>query len=390
MSDAPTTLPTEAMPSSSWWLRIGSMVSSPLRGFRALVDDKRAHPLEPLLLYALATAAVAAPEIYRLLALANTAPAIAARRIGDVLLHASRTDVAVVAGAAAVVGGLAHAFSDSSERGVRRFVGGAIATSYLLVGLAVMKALGGLLSIAGAELWFLPHRAVDSFAVVVNQRIDWGRFALKCVVSYGPGIAVLIAWLATVKKPATPPRAFDARAGLALVVFVVFAEGAAAVVDVAARSTALRPHLAGDMFLSVPLKKLDGDTNRKGSRADIITMATTPGTKAVVVDFWASWCAPCRRSLPELSKLNTELQERGLVVIGVNREPSDLPAARKAWAEIAPSFRSLVDDKGLGDKLGLTSLPSTYILDGKGVIRFVHLGYTEPALIRSEVESLLR
>jgi hypothetical protein len=56
---------------------------------------------------------------------------------------------------------------------------------------------------------------------------------------------------------------------------------------------------------------------------------------------------------------------------------------------MAPSFDSLLDDKGLGERVGLTSLPSSYVLDRKGAIRHLHLGYTEPAVIAAEVEALL-
>ena len=63
--------------------------------------------------------------------------------------------------------------------------------------------------------------------------------------------------------------------------------------------------------------------------------------------------------------------------------------ARAAWKALAPSFDSVVDSKGLGERVGLTSLPSSYIVDKSGTIRHLHLGYTDPAKLKAEVEALL-
>jgi len=391
MSEAATTSPTSATTPTTWWQRLGCTVSAPGAGFSALSLDERARPGEAVGVYVVVVLAVAAADVFRLLALAGTAPGVAASRILDVLVRAARTDLAVVAGAVVVVAALAWARADESDRR-RRALGAAIATSYLLVPLAMLKAIGGLCAFAGFEFWFLPHRAVDSFAVVVgegrNQHVDPMRFVVKCAVSYAAGLAVLLHWLIFRQRVAAAVRPFVARAGFTVVVVGVSALVVAACADVAARSEQLRPRLAGDAFPSLALRKLDSEGKRKGGRVDIVEVAAA-GSKAVVVDFWASWCGPCRRSIPELSRMNDDWRHRGVVVIAVNREAGDVDAAKKAWAELHPSFRSLIDDRGLGERLGLTSLPSSYVLDGRGIIRHLHLGYTDPAVVQAEVEALL-
>jgi thiol-disulfide isomerase/thioredoxin len=155
------------------------------------------------------------------------------------------------------------------------------------------------------------------------------------------------------------------------------------VAQVVSRSETLRPKLGGDPFPALALPHLE-----KGGRVDV-TRALQGGARIVVVDFWASWCGPCKRSLPELSQIAADYKDRGVVVYGVNREPSDQPAARAAWKAIAPAFDSLVDTVGLGERLGLTSLPTSYIVGADGRIRHVHLGYTEPAALRAELDALL-
>ena len=376
-ADAPTTLPSQ---SSRLGLaeRLGGILVQPVRTLRALALHDAAHPVEPFVVYAAVVLALHAGETFRLLSLLGDAPLIALRRLFDVVLRAGRTDLVVVVVAAVVVGVV------GLLRG-QRFLGTAIAVTYLLVPLTLLKALGGLLALAGVDLWALPHEAVDSMAVVVKGRVDMGRFAVKCAVAYGSGLATLLAWLVTVSRPVDAPRAIRARAGAAAVVAVVGVLVVAAGVSVARHADDLRPRLAGDDFPSVSLPRLDG----KG-RTDPVSLVGSAHAKVLIVDFWASWCGPCKRSLPELSSLATALKDQGVVVVGVNREPSDLGAARATWQTIAPSFDSVVDNAGLGERLGLTSLPSSYIVDARGQIRHLHLGYTEPAVIREEVEALLR
>ncbi len=380
-ADAPTTLPSQ---SSRLGLaeRLGGILVQPVRTLRALALHDAAHPVEPFLVYAAVVLALHAGETFRLLSLLGDAPLIALRRLFDVVLRAGRTDLVVVVVAAVVVGVVGRL--QGHLRG-QRFLGTAIAVTYLLVPLTLLKALGGLLALAGVDLWALPHEAVDSMAVVVKGRVDMGRFAVKCAVAYGSGLATLLAWLVTLSSPLDAPRAVRARAGAAAVVAVVGVLVVAAGVSVARHADDLRPRLAGDAFPSLSLPRLDG----KG-RTDPVSLVKTAHAKVLIVDFWASWCGPCKRSLPELSSLATALKDQGVVVIGVNREPSDLGTARAAWQTLAPSFDSVVDNAGLGERLGLTSLPSSYIVDAHGQIRHLHLGYTEPAVIRAEVEALLR
>ena len=408
MSDATqphpaTPTPAPSTTGSSWWSRIGGTIGAPLRTFHGLVDERLvapgrstltreasshsgatlrddrggAHPAEPLLVYAVVVLAIAAPEVYRLLALAGEAPLIVLNRLLDVVLRAGRTDLSVVAGAAVVVGLVGRALGKS-------FVSTAIATTYLLVPLAVLKAIGGLTALGGLELWWLPQRAVDSFAVVVNNRVDVTRFIVKCAVSFVPGLCVLLWWLRARGRSLPPPTVLGASSGIAVVAVVVGGLLIGSTVQVAARSEQLRPRLVGDDFPSLALRRLETRT-----RIDIVELAKAERTRVVVVDFWASWCAPCRRSLPELGKLAERWKFRGVVVVGVNREPGDLDAAKKAWRDLALDFMTLVDDRGLGERVGLTSLPSSFILDHTGKIRHLHLGYTEPAVIAAEVEALL-
>jgi cytochrome c biogenesis protein CcmG/thiol:disulfide interchange protein DsbE len=97
--------------------------------------------------------------------------------------------------------------------------------------------------------------------------------------------------------------------------------------------------------------------------------------KVVIVDFWATWCAPCREELPELEKLYKKYAPKGLVIVGVSvdKEPDNIKAFLQKLAVTFP----VVHDAGhsVTGKYGPPRMPSSYVVDRKGIVRFVHGGY---------------
>jgi thiol-disulfide isomerase/thioredoxin len=116
------------------------------------------------------------------------------------------------------------------------------------------------------------------------------------------------------------------------------------------------------------------------------------GGKVRVVDFWASWCEPCRDSLPKLDAMRRELGPRGLSVYAVSldedRESLD------AFLRDVPLGMPVLWDKG-GDRLSsrydVKRLPTTFIVDRRGVIRWAYSGWSAKRAgeARREVERLL-
>ncbi|HTS85607.1 MAG TPA: TlpA disulfide reductase family protein [Usitatibacter sp.] len=114
--------------------------------------------------------------------------------------------------------------------------------------------------------------------------------------------------------------------------------------------------------------------------------------KVVYVDFWASWCAPCRISFPVLDALYRENRPRGFVVIGVNKDVSAADA-KKFLAKVPVTFPLVGDaNDAIAKAYDVKTMPSGYLIDRKGVVHKVHRGFTPetgPA-IREEIEALLK
>lgn len=110
--------------------------------------------------------------------------------------------------------------------------------------------------------------------------------------------------------------------------------------------------------------------------------------KVVVVDFWASWCAPCRRSFPWLDAMQRKYADQGLVVIGVNED--NAPEAAAAFLEEVPvSFRIVPDESGeIAREFELIAMPSTYIIGRDGKLAARHLGFKTAQ--QDEYEALLK
>jgi len=98
--------------------------------------------------------------------------------------------------------------------------------------------------------------------------------------------------------------------------------------------------------------------------------------KVVYLDFWASWCVPCRTSFPLLNKSYEKLKAQGFEVVAVNLD-EDKAKAEKFLQEFQVGFTVLRDAKGeWADKYVVESMPTSFIIDKQGVVQHIHHGFT--------------
>ena len=97
--------------------------------------------------------------------------------------------------------------------------------------------------------------------------------------------------------------------------------------------------------------------------------------KVVVVDFWASWCVPCRRSFPWMNDMVEKYADDGLVVVAVNLD-KDRGAAEAFLAEVPANFEIEFDpDASIAREYGVEAMPSSFVFGRDGELVARHLGF---------------
>ncbi|HUH13677.1 MAG TPA: TlpA disulfide reductase family protein [Longimicrobiales bacterium] len=163
------------------------------------------------------------------------------------------------------------------------------------------------------------------------------------------------------------------RAG-ALAALLALAPGCDANLPAGAVGTTMQPYAA---------RSLEGDSVSLESFKD----------EVVLLNVWATWCAPCRREIPELQVLQERYGERGLKVVGVSLDaPGSNERVREFLQEFGVEYTILRDPhEAIGGLLGVVGMPTTVLIDREGVIRWRHLGAVtadDPALLEA-LESTL-
>ena len=162
------------------------------------------------------------------------------------------------------------------------------------------------------------------------------------------------------------------------------------------KTTNFWPAIAAIMLLAsaVSAGVTDGpapDFTLKSNNGSNLKLSEHRG-EVVLINFWASWCGPCRQEMPVLSELHNKYKDMGFTVLGVNVE-EDSSEAHKLLKELPVSFPVLFDnDSVVSKEYDVVAMPSTVLVDRNGNMRFLHKGYKpgEEEIYLEMVRSLIR
>lgn len=134
---------------------------------------------------------------------------------------------------------------------------------------------------------------------------------------------------------------------------------------------------------AIPAFELPGDTAP-------VKLSSFKG-KVVYIDFWASWCGPCKQSFPWLNDMQTKYASKGFQIVGINVDANTADA--KAFLVGFPAkFVLAYDDKGVTPKAyGIKGMPSSVLIDGNGKVIFQHTGFrdSDRALLEQAIQQAL-
>ena len=167
-------------------------------------------------------------------------------------------------------------------------------------------------------------------------------------------------------------------------------------------STALIMVAGVTLVLVIQSGALQGPHPLEGQPAPAVVLAGLDGTaidlgeyigkEVIVLDFWASWCGPCQRSLPEMERLAAKYGDADLVFYAVNvMEPEDTVRNYLAWAELETLPVALDLDGSVATTYRADGIPQTVIIDRGGMIVSVYQGYGsgDGKRLRKEINQLL-
>ncbi len=130
--------------------------------------------------------------------------------------------------------------------------------------------------------------------------------------------------------------------------------------------------LGGTGFVAVGSKVPDVKVVRADGK--YVSLTSFKG-KVVLINFWATWCPPCVREMPELNKLYKKFHKRGLEVLPIANPRDSVERVKSFFKYVGIRFPYYVDESFTVTRLfGVRALPTTFIVDRKGVVRQIFIG----------------
>jgi cytochrome c biogenesis protein CcmG/thiol:disulfide interchange protein DsbE len=112
--------------------------------------------------------------------------------------------------------------------------------------------------------------------------------------------------------------------------------------------------------------------------------------KAVMLDFWATWCPPCKLEIPWLIDLERKNKDRGFEVLGVSMDDEGWEVVKPFMREVGMNYRVVIGNDTTAEMYGgVESLPTTFLIDREGKIAAIHIGLASRRIFEDDVAQIL-
>lgn len=174
-----------------------------------------------------------------------------------------------------------------------------------------------------------------------------------------------------------------ARAAGGVLLMVLGAILALNVAWIAGHRRELGPVSSGDVAPGFSVERVDG--------GGAVALEELRG-RVVLLDFWATWCGPCRETLPAIERLHRKYGAEGLEVVSLNRDgpPVDRPALQRFAARYGLSFPIYVDHGQVAGLYKVDSIPHLVLVDRHGLVREEHTGVFRVSALEADLDAEIR
>ncbi|MEN3043952.1 MAG: TlpA disulfide reductase family protein [Candidatus Hydrothermales bacterium] len=124
----------------------------------------------------------------------------------------------------------------------------------------------------------------------------------------------------------------------------------------------------------------------------IFNLSEHLGKKVIIIDFWATWCPPCRAEIPGFVRLYEKYKEQGLLIVGISLDMGEnaLEIVRNFSKEYNINYPVMMGDRETVNKFGgIRAIPTTFIINRKGEIVEKIVGYRDESFFENKIKSLL-
>ncbi len=169
-------------------------------------------------------------------------------------------------------------------------------------------------------------------------------------------------------------------AAAAMALFCLVLSGCATSADERSSAVTVKPAQGRRMAPDFALKDADGRTVR---------LSDYKG-KVVLLNFWATWCGPCKIEIPWFMELEKENKDRGFAVLGVAMDEDGWDAVKPFLAELRVNYRTLLGNDLVAQQFGgVDALPTSFVIDREGRIAATHVGLVDKSDYENDIQALL-